>query len=308
MKELIYLCFIVLLFISCKEEQEKSDAYGNFEATTTTVSSESRGKLIYLNVDEGESITEGSLIGLVDTTDHHLQRALLYAQIGAIKTKTTDPNPEIAVFQKQKSNLVRERDRVLKLVTAKAATSKQLDDIEGQIVVVDQQIEAAQQRSSLANRGILSERDPIQAQINAVNQQIKNCYIYNPVNGTIINKLSEKSEIVNFGSPLYTIADLTTLTVRAYTDALKMQELTLNQSVTVLVDDMDQSLRALPGKVTWISENAEFTPKTIQTKKERVNLVYAIKIEVNNDGRLKMGMPAEVMFDPNYKYTAPIEE
>jgi HlyD family secretion protein len=291
---ILFLGLIIL--VSCKEEAVKSDAYGNFEATTTVVSAKSSGQLIQFTVEEGQRLEAGKLVGIIDTTQLHLQRKLLYSQLGTIGKKITDPNPDIAVLEKQKSNLIREKNRLENLVSAKAATTKQLDDIDGQIKVLEQQITAAKNKARTINTGILAEKEPIQAQIDIINQKIKDSYVYNPLSGTVINKLREPSEMVGFGNPLYSIANLKELTLRAYTDALQMQGLKVGDQVTILIDNGEESMRPVDGLVTWIADEAEFTPKVIQTKKERVNLVYAIKIKVVNDGRLKLGMPAEVKF------------
>lgn len=297
LRYLITLLSSTLLLLTCQPtETEKADAYGNFETTTTTVSAQAIGELMIFDAEEGKKLVKGQLIALVDTTQLHLQRKLLQAQMGTISKKTRDPNPDITVLNSQKANLVREKDRLIKLIESKAATTKQLDDLEGEMAVIDQKITAARSNASTVNTGILAEKEPLKAQIALIDQQIKDCYIYNPITGIVINKLSEVSEVVNFGSPLYRIANLDILTLRAYTDATRMQNLKLNDIVEVRVDEGIDSLRSVQGIVRWISEEAEFTPKTIQTKEERIHSVYAIKIDVPNDGRLKIGMPAEVNF------------
>jgi HlyD family secretion protein len=260
------------------------------------VSAKSNGQLIQFTVEEGQRMEAGKLVGIIDTTQLHLQRKLLYSQLRTISKKTMDPNPDIAVLQKQKENLIREKKRLENLVSAKAATTKQLDDVDGQIKVVEQQIQAAKNKAQTLNSGILAEKDPIQAQIDIINQKIKDSYINNPVSGTVINKLSEPTEMVGLGSPMYTIANLQNLTLRAYADAVRLQGLKVGDKVEVMVDDGKESMRSIEGMVTWIADEAEFTPKIIQTREERVNLVYALKIRVANDGNLKLGMPAEVQF------------
>ena len=199
-----YPSLLLLLFAlsACNETAPLADAYGNFEATSTTVSAQANGQLLYINVAEGEVIPAGKLIGLVDTTQLHLQRLQLEAQLRTFGKQVRTAAPDIAVYEDQKRNLIRERDRTKRLVDAKAATSRQLDELNGQIEVIDQQIAAAQSKANEANRGILSGKDPIQAQIGVIDNQIAKAYIYNPVAGTVMTKLAESSEIVGMGSPL----------------------------------------------------------------------------------------------------------
>jgi len=296
MRQTFILITFAIIFSSCEEAIIKADAYGNFETNTTIVSSKARGQLLFIDVEEGKSLPAKKLVAIVDTTQLYLQKQLLISQKKSIGRKTVDPNPEIEVLKTQLSNLNREKQRIQKLVNAKAATPKQLDDITGEITVVNQRIEAARKNANVANRGILSQRDPFDAQINLINAQIADSYIYNPIDGKVINKLSEPSEIVGFGTPLYTIANMSKMTLRAYTDAVTLQGVKVGDMVNVAIDQRGGAMKNMEGVVTWLSSEAEFTPKIIQTKKERVNLVYAMKIEVINDGSIKIGMPAEVDF------------
>lgn len=292
------LFFLLLLTLTgCTEEAIRSDAYGNFEATTTTISAEANGRLLQFSVAEGQDLSTGQFVGLVDTTQLHLQRRQLEAQLGTFGRQVRSPDADIAVYEDQKSNLIRERDRTKRLVEAKAATPKQLDDLNGQIEVIEQQITAARARTSEANRGILAGKDPVRAQLDVLAEQIAKAHVRNPVSGTVLTKLAEAGEIVGVGSPLYRIASMDTLTLRAYAGSVQLQRAHLGQRVKVLIDAGETGYDTLPGTISWISERAEFTPKTIQTKEERTNLVYALKVAVANpDGRLKLGMPAEVNF------------
>jgi HlyD family secretion protein len=293
----VALVFVFFLGItSCIREEKTADAYGNFEATETLVSAEASGKLLFLYVVEGDPLAAGKLVALVDTTLLHLQKQQLRATLGTIGKKTQDPNPQIAVLEEQKRNLLRERDRVKKLLADKAATPKQLDDLEGQIDVVNRQIEAARRQAGTANTGILGEKDPVLAQIRLLEEQLRRCYVFNPVAGTVLTKIAEPAEVVAFGSPLYKIAALDTLELRAYVSGEQLGNIKIGQQVTVNIDREGGGVAAYPGKVSWISGKAEFTPKTIQTKEERVNLVYAFKVRVPNDGTLKIGMPGEVVW------------
>jgi HlyD family secretion protein len=290
------IILLTILLASCGNKGNESDAYGNFEATSAIISAESNGKILYLNVEEGETIESGKLVAILDTTQLHLQRLKLEASIGTISKKLRNTLAEIAVLQNQKANMVREKDRINRLVLKKAATQKNLDDIEGQISVINKKIEALRTQTNTVNTGILAEKEPLLAQMNILNQQIKNSYVYNPFKGTVLSKFAETHELGMAGKPLYKIGSLDTLTLRFYVDALQLQELKLNQVITVLVDEGEKGYRELNGSISWISSKAEFTPKTIQTKEDRVTLVYAIKAKVVNDGFLKIGMPAEVVF------------
>lgn len=294
----IPILFILLSLMACQPEEEKADAYGNFEADPTIIGAEANGRLLYLRVEEGDQLEAGKLVGLIDTTQLHLQKLQIKASISALGSKTRSPLPEIEVLREQNRSLEREKARVEALLADKAATPKQLDDIQAQIDVVARQIEAARQRVSDNNRSILSEADPMYAQLAVLDEQIRKCYIYNPMAGTVLTKTAKGNEMAGFGTPLYRIAALDTLTLRAYFSASQLSMIRLGQEVEVLIDQPDENpMRAYRGTIAWIASEAEFTPKTIQTREERVNLVYAAKIDVpNSDGMLKIGMPAEVWF------------
>ncbi|MEM6320403.1 MAG: HlyD family efflux transporter periplasmic adaptor subunit [Bacteroidota bacterium] len=309
MYKITILFATLLLFAACEEEVALSDAYGNFEATATTVSSEATGQLLFLNVEEGRKISADDLIALVDTTQLHLQRKQIEATINTLPKKLRNSIADIEVLKNQKANLIRERDRVQRLVAKKAATTKQLDDLVGQIEVVDKQVKALESTTQINNRSVLAEKGPLMAQIAIVNEQIRNCYIYNPIDGTVLTKLTEPYEMVSMGTPLYRIGQLDTMTLRFYTDAVQLQRISLGTVVQVLIDDGAEGYQELEGTVSWIAEQAEFTPKTIQTKEDRVNLVYAVKAKVPNpDGLLKIGMPAEVNLEKRVLQAQPDTE
>jgi len=297
MSKYIFFIIPIFLFVACQEKEQRSDAYGNFEATTILVSSEAKGELLFLDVEEGKRLQTGQLVGLVDTTQLHLQRQQIRASIGTLPQKLRSSLQEIEVLKEQKANLIRERDRVKRLLEKKAATPKQLDDLNGEIEVVEQRIKAIEEQTQTANRAILAEKEPMLAQIDLINEQIRQSYIYNPVAGTVLTKLAEPSEIVGFGAPLYRIGRLDTMTLRAYISGVQLQQIQLGQEIEVLIDEGEEGYQTFTGTISWIASEAEFTPKTIQTKEERVNLVYAIEAKVPNPGgRLKIGMPAELNF------------
>jgi HlyD family secretion protein len=303
----IHKIIVALFFfplIGCQQQESRSDAYGNFEATETTISAEASGKLLAFKVEEGASLKEGDIVGLIDTTQLHLQRLQLQATFGAIDAKTQDPSAEIAVLEAKKEHLFHEKERVSSLLAEKAATDKQLDDLVNQIKVVEKQIAAAKSKAGQMNEGVLSEKAPLRAQIAVLNEQIRRCYIVNPKGGTVLTQLVEPAEVVRTGSPLYRIADLSTLSLRAYISGAQLPNIRIGQTVEVIVDSGSDVQRSMDGTISWISDQAEFTPKTIQTREERTSLVYAIKVDVPNDGSLKIGMPGEILFDPNAEVSA----
>lgn len=298
------LLFTVMLLQACGTKQEAYDASGSFEADEVVVSAQLNGQLLSFNVNEGDSLAQGQVVGIIDSTNLALQKAQVKATIQSLSERTANVAPQIqllqnqlAVQQAQLKNLQHERDRTERLVKADAATGKQLDDLDAQINVVSKQMEVttqqiAVQRSNTAtqNRGILSESAPLQQQAAQVENQIAKASIANPISGTVITKYAEQGEVTAPGKALYKIADLSTLTLRAYITGAQLSQIKLGQPVQVLVDDGKDKYRTYIGTIYWISDKAEFTPKTIQTKEERANLVYAVKIKVKNDGYLKIGM------------------
>ncbi len=288
-------CFLLLVAClpACQNGEPLPDAYGNFEADEILVSSEANGRLLSFELEEGVSLAQGQKVGLVDTMQLHLQKAQLKARLRSLDQRLQDAEPDILVLQRQLDKLELEQRRFERLVAKQAATPQKLDDINGQIAVVKQQMDAAREKVSIANRAILSEADPIRAQIDLLEDQMEKCRVYSPISGRVLLKLAEPGEVVTLGKPLFKIAKLDPIFLRAYFSGKQLQSVKLDQELEVWVDDGTGGLRKLPGRVSWISDQAEFTPKTIQTREERVDLVYAVKIEVPNDGRLKVGMPAE---------------
>lgn len=293
MKILHPFCILsfILVLVSCGKSEPEADAYGNFEAVETTISAEANGRILWLTLKEGETLEAGDTVGLIDTTDLHLKRNQLKAQRSAISGKSTTINAQSAIYNEQKRNLQIEKTRTENLLKANAATPRQLDDLNGNLRVLDRQIEAS--RSQLS--GLTDEIKVIDAQIDQLNESIQRSYLINPVKGTVLNRYAERGEITGFGKPLYKIADLSKMDLRVYISGDELSAIKTGDTATVLIDTPD-GLRKLHGSITWISPSAEFTPKIIQTREERVNLVYAVKLSVPNDGSLKIAMPAEVVF------------
>ena len=278
----------------CGNGEPTSDAYGNFEATETLVSSEATGRLLAFDVEEGQVLDAGAVVGLVDTTQLALQRAQLRASREAVRAKRQSVRAQIAVLEAQKRVALTEKARIEKLLENDAAPRKQWDDILGQIDVLDRQIASVRTQTA----AIEAEIAALDAQIDQVEDRLARSRIVNPVAGTVLVTFAEPHELTAAGKPLYKIADLDVMDLRAYVSGAQLPHLRLGQRVTVLIDENRTDLRALEGEVTWIASEAEFTPKLIQTKEERVNLVYAFKVRVANpDGVLKIGMPGEVRFE-----------
>lgn len=288
-----YLIPIIAIFLaSCSGKEDLSDAYGNFEVDDIIVSAEANGKLLLFDVEEGKVLNANKLVAVIDTVDYVLKRKQLKAQKKAISSRIQNIQSQIDVQEQQKKNLLVDQKRIEKLLKDGAATQKQLDDINGQIDLVDSQIESIKTQ----NVSIVSELEVVNTQISQVQESIKKCNIENPIEGVVLEKYAEANEITIFGKPLYKIADMQFMILRIYVSGGQLPQIKLGQEVEVLIDKNDQSKTKLKGEISWISETAEFTPKIIQTKEERVNMVYAVKVNVKNDGNLKIGMPGEVNF------------
>ncbi len=292
MKKYLFI-FSIALLTACTGRKDKSDAYGNFEANETIISSEVSGRIIQLSLEEGQELQKGTLIGIVDTTDFQLKKEQLLAQRNAVSSKSENIASQVEVQEQQKSNLLIEKARIEKLFKDGAATKKQVDDINGSINVVDKQIKSILTQ----NTSVADEILALDKQIDQLNQNIKKCYFICPFTGTILSKYIQANELVVPGKSLYKIADLSAVFLRAYVGESQLSGIKLGQKAEVLIDNGTGTSKKYEGVITWISSSAEFTPKIIQTKEERVNLVYAIKVKVKNDGALKIGMPGEVNFN-----------
>ena len=314
MKSRFYFLVVIswAILISCNGKNRNFDAAGSFEVDEVIVSSEMPGKILRFDVEEGKSLSKDSVVGVVDAENIVLQKEQVEANIQALGEKTSDVAPQVTLLENQLAvqesrlgNLLHEKTRIENLVKQDAATGKQLDDINSEvdvarknIAVTKQQINVQRNNIATQNRSIMSEGKPLEKRVAQLNDQLKRANIINPVSGTVITKYAEAGEITSAGKALYKIADLSTMTLRAYITGIQISQVKLGQTVKVLVDDGADKYKELPGTITWISDKAEFTPKTIQTKDERANLVYATKIKVKNDGYLKIGMYGEVKFTP----------
>lgn len=310
-KALILSITFLSVLQACDKRDSRSDASGTFEAEEVIVSAELSGRLVKFTVEEGDSINSGQLVGNIDAENISLQKQQVEATITSLAAKTSDVTPQIELLQNQVKvqqsqleNLLHEKERTERLLKADAATGKQLDDINSQIDIIRKQILVTQQQVNVQknsvgtqNRSILSERGPLEKRIEQLNEQLSKSQIVNPINGIVLTKYAEQGEITAAGKALYKISDLSSVTLRAYVTGVQLPQIKIKQSVTVLVDDGPDKYKRYPGTITWISDKAEFTPKTIQTKEERANLVYAIKVKVKNDGYLKIGMYGELLLN-----------
>lgn len=293
MNKYLLLFGIVAALFSCKGGDDKSDAYGNFEADETIISSEIAGKLVRFEGEEGRQVNQGDVLAIIDSSTVSLQIQQLEAQVKAVETKKVNLRSQIEVSKQQLKNVKITQERVHKLFADKAATQQRVDDVDGQVRVIEQQIQSQQTQFV----SIDSDLAVLAAQIASAKNQLEKSVITSPVNGTILEKYTELGELAAPAKALVKLADLSELDLRVYVSGAQLPSVKLGQQVEVLIDEDKRSNQSMDGVVSWISSEAEFTPKIIQTKEERVKLVYAVKVKVKNDGRLKIGMPGEVNFE-----------
>ncbi|PKV50565.1 HlyD family secretion protein [Aquimarina sp. MAR_2010_214] len=283
------LSIIATSFFSCENDNGKADGYGNFEATEIIISAENNGKLMQFDVNEGNVLQKDQFIGYIDTIPFALKREQLQVSKAVISSKSKGVLSQIAVLNSKLKTANTNKTRVENLIKDNAGTQKQLDDVTGEMDVIKNQIRSVE----IQNAPVVNELKAIDVQLKQIDDQIEKSKITNPVNGTVLTKYAEANEITAFGKPLYKIADLSTMQLRVYVSEMQLANIKIGQEVTVKIDDID-TMKSYRGTISWIASEAEFTPKIIQTKEERVALVYAAKIDVENDGSLKIGMPAEL--------------
>ncbi len=293
MKTILYITLSALL-LSCSADKNQFDATGTFEAVETISPAEASGIIKALNVAEGDVLKEGQVLGYIDTTQLNLKRQQLFAQIKAIKSRRPNANAQLDVYREQMKQAQTDQLRMENLVKADAATKKQLDDANSRVSVLKKQMNAVRAELSIGTTSINDEAQTLQVQVEQIADQISKSNIVNKTNGTVLTKYAEPGEMATIGKPLYKIAELTNIILRVYITGAQLPSVKLGQTVKVFVDAAKGDYKEYSGKLEWISDKAEFTPKTIQTKAERANLVYAVKVKVKNDGYLKIGMYAEV--------------
>ncbi len=289
MKKAITLLIILSTLISCNKENKKADGYGNFEATEVTISAEANGKILSFAVEEGAVLAPNTQVGLIDTTQLYFNKQQLISSKKTVFSKSKNVLSQNSVIQEQLKTTLIEQKRIQNMFAENAATQRQVDEINGKVNVLKEQIKSV----GTQNAPITNEAQSIDVHIEKINDQIQKSNIINPIRGTVLAKYAEPNEVTAFGKPLYKIADISEMTLRVYVSETQLPQLKIAQKVNVKID-ADKEMKSYEGTISWISPSAEFTPKVIQTKEERVNLVYAVKVTVKNDGGLKIGMPAEM--------------
>ena len=289
------ILFMMVLATSCKEERQ-FDATGSFEADEYIISAEGMGTIKMLQIEEGKTVQQNEIIGYIDTIQLQLKREQIDAQIKAVLSRKPNIAVQIASLEEQINGVKKEQQRFTRLVQNEAATPKQLDDINTQYQVLKKQLDALYSSLEINAEGLSNESVPLRIQKEQLDDQINKCIIVNPIKGTILSQYAKVNEIATTGKPLYKIADLSNIILRVYISGDQLSKVKLNQKVKVFTDAGDGKFKETEGTITWISDKSEFTPKTVQTKNERANLVYAIKIKVVNDGSYKIGMYGEINF------------
>lgn len=292
MKKLSILLIGTFLLFACSNDEQQSDAFGNFEADPVIVSSESSGKILDLNIEKGQQIEKNAVVAVIDTVQISLKLRQIEAQKAAVKANRQSIRSQIDVFEEQIRNLRINQERVQNMLKDGAATQKQLDDINGQISVLERQIENTRTKFTAVDK----ELEVLDATQAATRDMLERCIVRAPSGGTILESYVEQGELAAPGKPLFKMANLSTLTLKVYVSGAQLPQVKIGDKVTVLVDKTAKENQEFTGRITWISSEAEFTPKIIQTKEERVKLVYAVKVAVQNDGTLKIGMPGEIRY------------
>lgn len=287
---------LAALLTACNSNNGDYDASGIFETTEVIVSAKANGEIMRFDIEEGQVVTPETSIGYIDTIQLSLKKQQLLASRTATDSKVLNLNRQLASIRQQIDNQKRERQRFEDLVKADAATQKQVDDINYQIEVLEKQLAATQEQINSSNSSLTNQSTSIDAQLAQIEDQIRNSIITTPISGTILTKYTEPGEYAAPGRALFKVSDVKNMKLRAYITADQLTSLQIGQKVTVYADRGKDDRQEYPGTVTWISDKAEFTPKTIQTRDERANLVYAVKIEVQNDGLIKRGMYGEAKF------------
>ncbi|NMB37027.1 MAG: HlyD family efflux transporter periplasmic adaptor subunit [Bacteroidales bacterium] len=293
MKRLTYIAIILLTVSSCGNKTD-FDAQGTFEATEVVISSEANGRILSFDVEEGMPVKAGIKVGKIDSLQLYLQHKQLSAQLSALLDSRPDTKAQVAVLKEQIEKQQMELKRVTNMLRDGAATQKQFDDIEAHIRILKSQLSATLSTLDKNTATINSNAVALEAQIEALTDLISKCYIVSPIDGIVLAKYAQEGELASMGRPLMKVADLDKIFLRAYFTSDQLGDLKIGDQVTVVADFGGTELYDYKGIITWIASESEFTPKTIQTQDSRANLVYAVKIAVNNDGRLKIGLSGNV--------------
>lgn len=290
------LLVLALAMTACGKGYKAYDASGVFESTEVTVSAEGNGKIMSLDLQEGDRLEAGAVVGCIDTVQLYLSKIQLEASRRAVGSGRLNISRQIAALESQIAKQRQELDRFTKLEQAGASNRKQVEDIQAQLDILERQLAAQKESLQNTNSNVSGQADALEAQVMQLEDRIRKCVITSPVSGTVLAKYSEAGELAVQGRALFKVADLESIRLRAYITADQLTGLKLGQSVKVFADQGTSGRKEYAGTLVWISDKAEFTPKTIQTRDERANLVYAVKIAVKNDGLIKLGMYGEVKF------------
>lgn len=290
------IIFLTTIMLACGNKGLEYDASGIFEVTEVIVSSQANGEIKQFSINEGDILNANQQVGVIDTTQLYLKKEQLEASKASVRNKKTNTSTQIAALQQQLETQKKEQKRYQQLISSNAANQKQLDDINAQIKLLEKQIAAQYETINNTNNSLSDEESSLNAQIAQLKDQINNSIITSPINGTVLSKYAEQGELAVQGTALFKVANTGRMYLRAYITASQLTTAKLGQSVKVYSDLGESDRKEYDGKITWIADKAEFTPKTIQTRDERANLVYAVKIEVKNDGYIKKGMYGEVKF------------
>jgi HlyD family secretion protein len=293
-KTLRYITLIlsVILVQGCGSNNDEADAYGNFETSEVIVSAETQGVVQFFNVNEGSDIEDGIVVGQIDSSTSQIKKAQLLAQKSVVKSRLNNIDAQLKVQNEQRISLEKEEKRLENLLRENAATTQQWDDVTGKLRVLDSQTEAIRSQKNIIN----GEQSVLEAQLDEVENMIEKCRIISPISGTVLEKYVNEGELVSPGKALFKISNLDEMELRVYVSGSQLSSIALGDTVEVRIDGPHESMESIKGIVSWIASQVEFTPKIIQTKEERVNMVYAVKIRVRNDGRIKIGMPGEVLW------------
>ena len=288
--------FLLILIASCQSGLPKYDATGTFETTEVLVSAEANGKILTYDVEEGDYLKQGACVGLIDTLQLYLKKVQLEASMKSVEEQRPDIKKQVAALKEQIATAERDKQRYENLFNAGAGNEKQLQDAESQLVVLRNQLTATYSSLSNSDESLSWQGSSVGLQIAQVDDQLSKCYISSPINGTVLTNYAEAGELASVGKPLFKVADMDKIYLRAYITSDQLANVAIGTKATVYADYGNKE-KAYPGEVIWVSQQSEFTPKTILTKDERANLVYAIKIKVKNDGDLKIGMYGGVKWD-----------
>jgi HlyD family secretion protein len=293
----IFYISITLLLAACGKGNGDYDASGVFETTEVIVSAEASGKIMQLNLEEGQQVEAGNSLGYIDTVQLYLKKMQLLTNVKAVRSGHVDIPRQIAATKQQIVTQKTEQKRFENLVKANAANQKQLDDINAQILLLERQLAAQTETLENSNRNISEQSSGLDVQVAQINDQLEKSIISSPIKGTILAKYAELGELATQGRALFKVADIENMFLRAYITSSQLTEVKIGQTVKVYADFGEKDMKEYTGTITWISDKSEFTPKTIQTRDERANLVYAVKIAVKNDGYIKNGMYGELKFN-----------